>query len=67
MPISVSTRFTAKKIGISPAFVLNSARKWDKHGDWHMFSDVARAVFYLLFARRRLNDYARQYWYEDRT
>ena len=55
----LATRFTAKKIGIPSAFVLNSSRKWDKHGDWHMFPDVVRGAFYLLFARHRLKDYAR--------
>ena len=64
---TLATRFTARKIGSSPALVLNSSRKWDKHGDWHMFSDVVRGAFYLLFARRKLRDYARRYWYEDRT
>lgn len=59
--------FTAKKIGIPPAVVLNSSRKWDRHGDWHMFPDVLRAAFYLLFARRKLKDYARRYWFDDRT
>ena len=63
----LATRFTARKIGIPPALVLNSSRKWDKHGDWHMFPDVVRGAFYLLFARRKLKDYARRYWYEDRT
>ena len=63
----LATRFTARKIGSSPALVLNSSRKWDKHGDWHMFPDVVRGAFYLLFARRKLRDYARRYWYEDRT
>jgi len=62
----LATRFTAKKIGIPPAMVLNSSRKWDKHGDWHMFSDVGRGAFYLLFARHRLKEYAQRYWYEDR-
>ncbi|MHB8972759.1 MAG: glycosyltransferase [Pirellulaceae bacterium] len=63
----LATRFTAGKIASSPALVLNSSRKWDKHGDWHMFADVVRGAFYLLFARRKLRDYARRYWYEDRT
>jgi len=62
----LATRFTAKKIGIPPAMVLNSSRKWDKHGDCHMFSDVGRGAFYLLFARHRLKEYAQRYWYEDR-
>jgi len=62
----LATRFTAKKIGIPPAIVLNSSRKFDKHGDWHMISDVLRSGFFLLFARHKLAEYARRYWYEDR-
>jgi glycosyltransferase involved in cell wall biosynthesis len=63
----LATRFTARKLGLEPAFVLNSCRKWDKHGDWHMIFDVFRAGFYSAFSRRRLIEYARQYWYEDRV
>ena len=62
----IATRFTARKLGLPPATVLNSSRKWDKHGDWHMFPDVLRGAFYLLLARRKLRDYARRYWYEER-
>lgn len=62
----LATRFTARKIGIPPALVLNSSRKFDKHGDWHMIPDVLRGGFYLLFARRKLQEYARRYWYEER-
>jgi glycosyltransferase involved in cell wall biosynthesis len=62
----LATRFTARRLGILPALVLNSSRKFDKHGDWHMIPDVLRGAFYLLFARRKLKDYARRYWYEDR-
>jgi len=62
----LATRFTAKKIGLPPAFVLNSSRKFDRHGDWHMIPDVLRGAFYLLFARQKLRQYARRYWYEDR-
>jgi len=62
----LATRFTARKLGIPPATVLNSSRKFDAHGDWHMIPDVLRGAFYLLFARRKLKEYARRYWYEDR-
>ena len=54
----IATRFTAGKIGIPPALVLNSTWKFDKHGDWHMIPDVLRGAFYLLFARRKLKEYA---------
>lgn len=63
----LATRFTARQIGISPALVLNSSRKFDKHGDWHMFPLVLRGAFYVLFARGKLTEYARRYWYEDRS
>lgn len=62
----LATRFTAKKIRIPSAMVLNSSRKFDKHGDWHMIPDVLRGAFYILFARQKLRQYARRYWYEDR-
>lgn len=62
----LATRFTARKLGLERALAVNSARKWDKHGDWHMIPDVLRVGFYLLFSRSRLDAYARRYWYEDR-
>jgi glycosyltransferase involved in cell wall biosynthesis len=63
----LATRFTARKMGQKAPLVLNSCRKWDKHGDWHMITDVFRAGFYLVFSRRKLMEYARRYWYEDRA
>ena len=39
----------------------------NSHSDWHMITDVFRAGFYFVFSRRRLKDYARRYWYEDRV
>ena len=63
----LATRFTARRLGLAPAHVVNSARKWDKHGDWHMIADVFRAGFYFLFARSKVEEYARRYWYEDRA
>lgn len=63
----LATHFTARKLGLSPALALNSARKFDKHGDWHIIPDVLRAAFYLLFARHKFNEYTTRYWYEDRS
>ncbi len=62
----LATRFTARKLGIAPAMVLNSSRKFDKHGDWHMFLFVFRGAYYLLFARHKIREYADRYWYEER-
>ena len=63
----LATRFTARKLGLSPALVINSSRKWDKHGDWHMIADVFRGAYYLLFARHKFREYVARYWYEDRS
>lgn len=63
----LATRSVARKLGLKPALVLNSCRKWDKYGDWHMIADVCRAGFYIVFSRRKLKDYAHRYWYEERV
>ena len=63
----LATRFTARRLGLEPALVLNSCRKWDTHGDWHMITDVLLVGFYFVFSRPKLMRYARRYWYEDRV
>lgn len=62
----LATHFTAKRIGLKAPLVLNSARKWDKHGDWHMIRDALRAPLYLCFRRDKVKKYLFRYWYEDR-
>ncbi len=42
-----------------------STRKFDKHGDWHFLRDVARMLFWLVFAPQKLGRHIQQYWYED--
>jgi glycosyltransferase involved in cell wall biosynthesis len=59
----LATRFTAQRLGLEAALVLNSSRKWDQHGDWHMIPDVLRAAFYFVFAQQKLREYAQRYWY----
>jgi hypothetical protein len=39
---------------------------WNEAAYLPRLLDVLRGAFYLLFARRRLRDYARRYWYQDR-
>ena len=63
----LSTRFTARKLGISPAVAVNSARKFDQHGDWHMLADAIRNLpLVLLQGRRRIDGYIDGYWYRGR-
>jgi hypothetical protein len=63
----LATRFTARKLGIPPAIAVNSARKFDQHGDWHMLTDIARNLpLVALQGRRRVEQYIDRYWYQGR-
>lgn len=42
-----------------------SARKFDRHGDWHYFTGMLRFVYGGLFNRSSLKKFIRSYWYED--
>ena len=46
---------------------LNSSRKWDTHGDWHVFRDLARMALALLVSRTRFRTHVQRYWYDDRS
>jgi len=63
----LATRFDVKKAGVPgrPALAVCSTRKFDKHGDWHFLFDFYKAPLLYLFSRRRFEQYARSYWYED--
>ena len=43
-----------------------STRKFDKHGDWHYFTDMPRVAFWMMFNKSRSEKFTRAYWYEDR-
>ena len=43
-----------------------STRKFDKHGDWHYFTDMPRVAFWMMFNKKRSEKFTRAYWYEDR-
>jgi glycosyltransferase involved in cell wall biosynthesis len=45
---------------------LASARKFDKHGDWHFLRDAALLGLWIVFAPRRAEAHAQRYWYEER-
>ncbi len=44
---------------------ITSTRKFDKHGDWHYLSMLARGPFWMIFSRYRLKEVAQDYWYDD--
>ncbi|MHC4447335.1 MAG: glycosyltransferase [Planctomycetota bacterium] len=43
-----------------------SARKFDKHGDWHFLVLLPRMALQMVFAPKKFERDARTYWYEDR-
>jgi glycosyltransferase involved in cell wall biosynthesis len=60
------TRRAAARRGILPAMTLNSTRKWDLHGEWHVARDVLALLPRLLRGRRAFDAYVQRYWYEGR-
>jgi glycosyltransferase involved in cell wall biosynthesis len=44
---------------------ITSARKFDRHGDWHFLAMGAALAWKMLFHRRAYERDARRYWYED--
>ena len=45
---------------------ISSARKFDRHGDWHVFTAFARTAGWWLTDRAAIERFARRYWYDDR-
>jgi glycosyltransferase involved in cell wall biosynthesis len=62
-----ATHFIARRLSLTPAIAINSCRKFDKHGDWHMLREALRGIICLPFSRKKVRDRIWQYWYEDRA
>lgn len=45
---------------------LTSARKWDKHGEWHLITNAIKHSFLMVARPSATEAFARRYWYEDR-
>lgn len=45
---------------------VTSTRKFDRHGEWHYFTQMPRLAWQLLRDRHAFNDYTRRYWYDGR-
>ncbi len=45
---------------------VTSTRKFDRHGEWHYFTQMPALVWRLLRDRGAINEFARRYWYEGR-
>jgi glycosyltransferase involved in cell wall biosynthesis len=48
-----------------PAKALASARKFNKHGDWHFLRDALCLMYWILLRPQKAEAHARRYWYED--
>lgn len=45
---------------------VTSTRKFDRHGDWHYFTQMPRVAWELLRHPGALPEFARRYWYGER-
>jgi len=45
------------------AATITSARKFDRHGDWHFFTSSPRLLAQFLFDRRGYRRFVERYWY----
>lgn len=44
-----------------------STRKFDRHGDWHIFTQIAPRAVLALLSRRAEDELADRYWYGERS
>lgn len=51
-------------VRVRGARAITSARKFDRHGDWHYFVTLFRGFGWMLFNRSGFSRFARGYWYE---
>jgi glycosyltransferase involved in cell wall biosynthesis len=56
----------ARFVRLPQARAITSTRKFDRHGDWHYFSLVARLMFRAMRSRQAVRDQMWSYWYSDR-
>ncbi len=63
----LANRSSTKRLNIPCARVINSTRKFDKHGEWHVIADVTKVLIQSIFDRRKFSQYAQRYWYDDRA
>jgi glycosyltransferase involved in cell wall biosynthesis len=61
-----ATRFSAKRLGIDPALAINSCRKFDQYGDWHLLPVFFRTGLWALLRRSKFEATVKSYWYQGR-
>lgn len=58
--------FEAASCVREPAKAVSSARKFDKHGDWHYLTNLFRSAYWFVRDRNALHEWGQDYWYRDR-
>ena len=48
------------------AITITSARKFGRHGERHFLAAMPRSLWRAVFSRNSMDQWARNYWYEDR-
>lgn len=61
----LANRLTPRRLGLEKAFAIASCRKFDIHGDWHMFTETLRGLYLLAFRRGKVDDLIQRNWYDD--
>jgi glycosyltransferase involved in cell wall biosynthesis len=52
-------------VRLAGAKTIASARKFDRHGEWHYFTRMPRLAWLMLVDPRASTAFAREYWYGD--
>lgn len=50
---------------LTSAKALSSARKWDKHGEWHQLTMMMAMALRYPFRRGAMDEFVKSYWYDD--
>ncbi|HVT01832.1 MAG TPA: glycosyltransferase [Thermoanaerobaculia bacterium] len=51
---------------VTTAKAIASVRKFDKYGEWHYFTQIARLVGLMIRSPEGATEFVRRYWYNDR-
>ncbi len=52
-------------VRLAGAKTIASARKFDRHGDWHYFTRMPKLAWLMLVDPRASTAFVREYWYSD--
>ncbi len=62
----LANRTTIRRLGLPRSFAIASCRKFDRFGEWHMFTLMIKSLVWSIFSRKHLQQFVDSYWYRDR-